>query len=61
MILTTLSISVDLDILDVDAADGDINQDKAKLLFGANYARLQQIKRKYDPDLVFNKWFPIAP
>lgn len=35
--------------------------DKVKRLFGSNYARLQKIKGKYDPNMVFNKWFPIAP
>ncbi|KAF8974279.1 hypothetical protein BDZ97DRAFT_1935235 [Flammula alnicola] len=35
--------------------------DKAKLVFGENYPRLQAIKKRYDPDNVFNKWFPIMP
>jgi len=35
--------------------------DKAQLVFGTNYPRLQQIKKHYDPDNVFNKWFPITP
>lgn len=35
--------------------------DKTKRLFGANLPRLQQIKAKYDPDMVFHKWFPIQP
>ena len=35
--------------------------DKVKKLFGSNYPRLQTIKAKYDPNLVFNKWFPITP
>jgi hypothetical protein len=30
-------------------------------LFGENYARLQELKKKYDPDLVFFKWNPITP
>jgi len=34
---------------------------KAKILFGDNYPRLQQLKRKYDPDLLFSKWLPIVP
>lgn len=33
----------------------------AEALFKGNYTRLQKIKYKYDPDLVFNKWFPIQP
>ncbi|PVF97273.1 FAD-binding domain-containing protein [Serendipita vermifera] len=36
-------------------------QDGAKSLFGANYPRLQSIKAKYDPNLMFNSWFPIQP
>ncbi|KAL1741774.1 hypothetical protein HDZ31DRAFT_66609 [Schizophyllum fasciatum] len=35
--------------------------DKAKLVFGKNYPRLQELKKKYDPDMVFHKWFPITP
>ncbi|CAA7261874.1 unnamed protein product [Cyclocybe aegerita] len=35
--------------------------DKTKFVFGENYVRLQSIKKRYDPDNVFNKWFPIAP
>jgi FAD/FMN-containing dehydrogenase len=31
------------------------------VLFGENYARLQKIKKEYDPDLVFYKWSPITP
>ncbi|KAG8957289.1 hypothetical protein FRC03_010290 [Tulasnella sp. 419] len=33
----------------------------AKGIFGINYPRLQQVKAKYDPNMVFNKWFPIRP
>jgi len=33
----------------------------AAVLFGANYPRLQKIKAKYDPNMVFSKWFPIVP
>ncbi|KAJ3500168.1 hypothetical protein NLJ89_g9911 [Agrocybe chaxingu] len=34
---------------------------KSKFIFGENYVRLQSIKKLYDPDNVFNKWFPIMP
>lgn len=34
---------------------------KAAALFGENYPRLQEIKKKYDPDAIFNKWFVITP
>jgi hypothetical protein len=34
---------------------------KAEVLFGENYARLQTLKKKYDPDLLFSKWSPITP
>ncbi|KAG8989375.1 hypothetical protein FRB93_003674 [Tulasnella sp. JGI-2019a] len=33
----------------------------AREIFGPNYARLQEVKRKYDPDMLFNKWFCIRP
>jgi FAD/FMN-containing dehydrogenase len=33
----------------------------AEILFGENYARLQKLKKEYDPDLVFFKWCPITP
>ncbi|KAG9025353.1 hypothetical protein FRB95_010252 [Tulasnella sp. JGI-2019a] len=36
----------------------DVN---ARRAFGINYPRLQALKRKYDPDMVFNKWFCIRP
>jgi FAD/FMN-containing dehydrogenase len=33
----------------------------AQKLFGENYARLQKLKKEYDPDAVFFKWNPITP
>lgn len=36
-------------------------EEKAKSVFGPNLPRLQQLKRKYDPDFIWNKWFPIMP
>lgn len=46
---------------DALATEGAVPVDKARLLFGVNYPKLQQIKKKYDPELVFNKWFNITP
>ncbi|EKM51783.1 uncharacterized protein PHACADRAFT_187189 [Phanerochaete carnosa HHB-10118-sp] len=34
---------------------------RAQALYGDNYLRLQQIKRKFDPNMVFDKWFVIQP
>ena len=45
-------------LLDPDSAS---REDKAGLAFGENYQRLSEIKRVYDPEEVFNKWFPISP
>ncbi|KAI0332484.1 FAD-binding domain-containing protein [Cubamyces sp. BRFM 1775] len=41
--------------------EGSVSADKAKQLFGSNYPRLQQVKKKYDPEMVFKKWFMITP
>ena len=34
---------------------------KARNGFADNYPRLQKIKKQYDPEVFFNRWFPIAP
>lgn len=34
---------------------------RSRVLFGDNYPRLQQLKKKYDPELLFSKWFVIEP
>jgi len=36
-------------------------QDKAQVLFAENYPRLQVLKKKYDPECIFSKWFVITP
>ncbi|KAG8930127.1 hypothetical protein FRC01_003229 [Tulasnella sp. 417] len=41
---------------DPEAAGSD-----AARVFGSNYPRLREVKRKYDPDNVWNKWYPIQP
>jgi FAD/FMN-containing dehydrogenase len=35
--------------------------EKVKDAYGDNYPRLKELKRKYDPNFVFNKWYPISP
>ena len=41
--------------------EGSIPMSKAEANFGSNYKRLQEIKKKYDPELLFRKWFVITP
>ncbi|TFK73016.1 FAD-binding domain-containing protein [Pluteus cervinus] len=41
--------------------DGAEKPDRARDAFGDVYPKLQEIKKKYDPENVFNKWFPITP
>jgi len=47
------------EIVSVEGNSG--SKANAQALFGENYARLQTLKQKYDPDLVFFKWCPIIP
>jgi hypothetical protein len=35
--------------------------DAAKRMFGPNYPRMRQVKKKYDPNIRFNKWFTVEP
>ncbi|KAJ3565810.1 hypothetical protein NP233_g7401 [Leucocoprinus birnbaumii] len=35
--------------------------DKAKINFGVHYPTLQKIKKKYDPENIFNRWLAITP
>ena len=40
---------------------GDASASRAPAMFGPNYARLQRLKAKYDPDKVFHRWYCIEP
>lgn len=40
---------------------GYMGNEKSSTVFGANYPRLRALKRKYDPEFVFRKWFAIEP
>ncbi|KAL5487872.1 hypothetical protein ACEPAI_5980 [Sanghuangporus weigelae] len=42
-------------------ADEMVSPDRTAVLFGDNYPRLQELKRTYDPELLFKSWFPIVP
>lgn len=35
--------------------------DKLESVFGDNLARLRELKRKYDPLVLWDKWYPITP
>ncbi|KAJ8698601.1 hypothetical protein PTI98_005294 [Pleurotus ostreatus] len=41
--------------------DENAGQSRARALFGKNYERLQVLKKKYDPNMIFDKWFVITP
>ena len=41
--------------------NGSMGDEKSSLVFGDNYKRLREVKKKYDPEFVFRKWFPIVP
>jgi hypothetical protein len=41
--------------------NGSWGEEKSSLVFGRNYEKLRLLKRKYDPNMVFKKWYPITP
>ncbi|KAH9942500.1 FAD-binding domain-containing protein [Epithele typhae] len=44
-----------------EGAPATAGASKAEVNFGSNYARLREVKKAYDPEQVFNKWFNIDP
>ncbi|KAL1663589.1 hypothetical protein GGF50DRAFT_115899 [Schizophyllum commune] len=48
---------------DDEAASTELEKraQRSREAFGDVYLRLQEIKKKYDPDMVFNRWYPIIP
>ncbi|EAU84241.1 FAD binding domain-containing protein [Coprinopsis cinerea okayama7 len=52
----------DLEIAPLPGSVGrDAQYEKARQSFGANLPRLQEIKKKYDPEVFFNRWCPVPP
>ncbi|KAG9001858.1 hypothetical protein FRB90_011522 [Tulasnella sp. 427] len=47
--------------LGIGYANYDPEPKGAAMVFGPNYERLRQVKRKYDPGCVWRKWYPIEP
>lgn len=45
-------------VLNANIGTGD---EKARSIFGENLPRLKELKKKYDPGFIFDKWFPIKP
>lgn len=39
----------------------NLSPDHSAVLFGDNYPKLQKVKQKYDPEMLFKNWFPITP
>jgi FAD/FMN-containing dehydrogenase len=42
-------------------SNASLGDDKSVMVFHENYPRLQALKKRYDPEMVFNKWYPIKP
>jgi FAD/FMN-containing dehydrogenase len=62
--LVTSYITGDTDCtLDAEGTAGSADEvkEKARIAFGENYPALQKVKKTYDPDNVFNRWFAITP
>ena len=53
--------SAGADTGDAPTALGAVKTTRAEELFGDNYPRLQKLKKQYDPDMIFNRWYCIRP
>ena len=49
------------EVLDPNSNEGILSAAKTHALFGDNHAKLAALKQKYDPDLIFNKWYAVKP
>ena len=59
--LSDTSALPDADTEAPSAAEGAVKVTRAEELFGKHYPKLQRLKRKYDPEMIFNKWYVIQP
>ncbi len=41
--------------------NASMGDEDVSVVFGEHYPRLRELKRKYDSEFVFRKWFPIVP
>lgn len=48
-------------LIDPHTDEGVLSETKTQALFGSHHAKLAALKQKYDPNLVFNKWYVIKP
>ena len=48
-------------LIDPNTDEGVLSETKTHALFGSHHAKLAALKQKYDPNLVFNKWYVIKP
>jgi hypothetical protein len=57
------TISKDQEVVGVKAYfGGSLGDEKTEQVFGAEkMPKLRELKRKYDPEFVFHRWFPIVP
>ncbi|KAF5314713.1 hypothetical protein D9611_007026 [Ephemerocybe angulata] len=52
---------IDVPSANLGSLSGDHAAKRADLAYASNYPRLQEIKKTYDPENIFNRWYPITP